>query len=49
MADAIQIAQRHGNTNAQATAQGNELNEQLVAQGLPAYTEMARRGRAGAR
>ena len=44
MADAIQIAQRRGNTNLQGTAAGNELNEQLVAQGLPPYAEMARKG-----
>ena len=44
MADAIQIAQRRGNTTAQGTAAGNELNEQLVAQGLPPYAEMARKG-----
>jgi len=44
MADAIQIAQRKGNTNFQGTAAGNELNEQLVAQGVPAYTEMSRKG-----
>ncbi len=46
MADAIQIAQRKGNTNYQGTAAGNESNEQLVAQGLPPYTEMVRLGRA---
>ncbi len=44
MADAIQIAQRKGNTNFQATAAGNEFNEQLIAQGLPLATEMVRRG-----
>lgn len=44
MADAIQIAQRKGNTTAQGTAAGNELNEQLVAQGLPPYAEMTRKG-----
>lgn len=44
MADAIQIAQRKGNTNFQGTAAGNELNEQLVAQGLPPYAEMTRKG-----
>jgi hypothetical protein len=44
MADAIQIAQRKGNTIAQSTAAGNELAEQLVAQGLPPYTEMTRKG-----
>jgi hypothetical protein len=44
MADAIQIAQRKGTTNYQGTAAGNEVNEQLVAQGLPPYTEMARLG-----
>jgi hypothetical protein len=45
MADAIQIAQRRGNITGQGTAAGNELNEQLVAQGLPPYTEMARKGK----
>jgi len=44
MADAIQLAQRKGNVNNQGTAQGNELNEALVAQGLPPYTEMTRKG-----
>ena len=44
MADAIQIGQRRGNTNYQGTAAGNELNEQLVAGGLPPYTEMTRKG-----
>jgi len=44
MADALQIAQRRGNINAQGTAAGNELNEQLVAHGLPMYTEMSRKG-----
>src|SRR6185436_8812402 len=44
MADAISIAQRKGNTNFQGTAAGNEVNEQLVAQGLPAYAEMGRLG-----
>ncbi len=44
MADAFQIAQRKGNTNFQGTAVGNEVNEQLVAQGLPPYTEMGRLG-----
>jgi len=44
MADAIQIAQRKGNTNFTGTAAGNELNEQFVAQGLPPCTEMVRRG-----
>ncbi len=44
MADAIQIAQRKGNTNAQGTATGNEFNEQFVAQGMPPYAEMTRLG-----
>jgi len=44
MADAVQIAQRKGNVNNQGTAQGNELNEQFSAQGLPPYTEMTRKG-----
>lgn len=46
MADAIQVTQRKGNTNQQGTAQGNELNEQFVAQGLPPYTEAVRKGNA---
>jgi hypothetical protein len=44
MADAIQIAQRRGSINAQGTAAGNELNEQFVAQGMPPYAEMTRKG-----
>jgi hypothetical protein len=44
MAEAIQIAQRKGNTIFQGTAAGNEVNEQLVAQGLPPYAEMGRLG-----
>ena len=44
MADAITIAQRKGNTNAQGTAAGNEFNEQFVAQGMPPYAEMTRLG-----
>ncbi len=44
MADAIQIALRRGNAVSQATASGNELAEMLVAQGLPPYTEMVRKG-----
>lgn len=44
MADAIQLARRLGNTVAQVTAAGNELAETLVAQGLPPYTEMSRKG-----
>jgi hypothetical protein len=44
MADAVQIGIRRGNANFQATAQGNENAEQLVAHGLPPYTEMARKG-----
>ncbi len=46
MAEAIQIARRLGTTVAQSTAAGNELAEQLVAQGLPPYTEMTRKGSA---
>src|SRR6185436_286906 len=42
--DAIQITQRRGTTNYQGTAAGNEVNEQLVAQGLPPYAEMGRLG-----
>lgn len=44
MADAIQLARRLGATVAQVTAAGNELGEQLVAQGLPPYAEMTRKG-----
>jgi len=44
MADALQIARRLGNTVAQTTAAGNELAEQIVAQGLPPYAEMTRKG-----
>lgn len=44
MADASQIAIRNANIAAQGTAQGNQLGEQLVAQGLPPYTEMTRKG-----
>jgi hypothetical protein len=45
MADAIQGAVRRGLTVSQATAQLNELGEQIAVQGLPAYTEMTRKGR----
>jgi hypothetical protein len=48
MADAIQLAIRNGVVNAQATAQANQLGEQLVAQGLPRGAEMVRRGQAWA-
>jgi len=48
MADAIQIAIRKGNVLNQATAGGNELGEQFIAQGLPPYTEMTRKGQAWA-
>jgi hypothetical protein len=44
MADAIQGTIRNGIVNAQTTIQCNEKGEQLAAQGLPAYTEMVRRG-----
>ena len=44
MAEALQIARRLGNTVAQLTAAGNELGEQIVAQGMPAYAEMTRKG-----
>lgn len=44
MADAIQLAIRNGVINAQATAAANQLGEQLVAGGLPPYTELTRRG-----
>jgi hypothetical protein len=44
MADAIQVAIRKGGTIAQAPAPGNELAEQICAQGLPPYSEMVRKG-----
>jgi hypothetical protein len=44
MADAAQLAVRRGNAVFQSTAQANELAEALVAQGLPPYTEMSRKG-----
>lgn len=44
MADAIQGAVRNGIINAQASAQLNQMGEQLVAHGLPPYTEMTRKG-----
>lgn len=44
MADPIQGAIRNGNIVAQGTVQLNQLAEQLVAFGLPPYTEMARKG-----
>ena len=40
----VQVAVRNGNIAAQTTAQGNQLGEQLVAQGLPPYAEMIRKG-----
>jgi hypothetical protein len=48
MADAVQVGIRNGNVVAQGTAQGNQLGEQLVAHGLPPYTEMVRKGNAWA-
>jgi hypothetical protein len=44
MADALQVGVRNGSIVAQATAAGNQLGEQLVAHGLPPYTEMTRKG-----
>jgi hypothetical protein len=44
MSDATQISIRNANIAAQGTAQGNQLGEQFVAQGLPPYTEMTRKG-----
>ena len=46
MADATQGAIRNGIINAQGTIQLNQNAEQLVAGGLPPYTEMVRRGTA---
>jgi hypothetical protein len=48
MADAIQLAIRNGVVNAQATAQANQMGEQLVAMGLPRGAEMVRKGKAWA-
>lgn len=42
--DALQGSVRNGITNGLVTAQMNEKGEQLAAQGLPAYTEMSRKG-----
>lgn len=39
-----EVAVRKGGTFSQALAAGNELGEALVAQGLPPYTEMVRKG-----
>lgn len=39
------VAIRKGATFSQGLMAGNELNEQLVAQGLPPYTEMTRKGK----
>jgi hypothetical protein len=44
MADAVQISIRNGTIVSQGTAVGNQLAEQLVAFGLPPYTEMTRKG-----
>ncbi len=44
MADPIQGILRNGNTTYQGSAHLNEKAEQLVAQGLPAYFEMTRKG-----
>jgi len=44
MADPISGAIRKGNTISQGTIALNELAEQLMAGGLPPYTEMARKG-----
>ena len=45
MADAISVAIRgRANTNAQTTAQANELGEQFATMGLPPYAEMTRKG-----
>ena len=41
---AVNLLTRQPNLGAYAAAQGNGYNEQLVAQGLPAYTEMSRQG-----
>lgn len=44
MADPVQGIIRNGNTTYPGTVQLNEKAEQLVAHGLPAYTEMSRKG-----
>lgn len=46
MADAVQGTIRNGNTTFQGTVQLNEKAEQLMAFGLPPYTEMVRKGKA---
>jgi hypothetical protein len=46
MADAVQGILRNGNTTYQGSVQLNEKAEQLVAHGLPRYTEMTRKGAA---
>lgn len=46
MADAIQGAIRNAGITAQGSIALNPFGEQLVAGGLPPYTEMARKGRA---
>lgn len=44
MSEAVQGILRNGNTTYQGTIQLNEKAEQLVAQGLPPYSEMTRKG-----
>ena len=44
----IEGAVRNGTINAQATCGINQLSEQLIAQGLPPYTESVRKGTAWA-
>lgn len=44
MADATQGAIRNGSVTAQGTIALNQLGEQLIASGLPPYTEMTRKG-----
>lgn len=48
MADPIQGAIRNGSITAQGTIALNQLGEQIVASGLPPYTEMVRKGNAWA-
>lgn len=44
MVDAVQGVIRNGNTSSPGTIQLNEKAEQLIAQGLPPYAEMVRKG-----
>ncbi len=48
MAETIQGAIRNGTTTSQGSIGLNQLGEQLIAQGLPPYAEMVRKGNAWA-